>query len=128
MHILVKANFQFIVTLHWEYLYTIIKLVLYSLHQPLSVLFCFQVGNGVHPVADSTSPLDPGAHSYVAVEERHFEARSPAEAILISFFLYYVFNFEYHHKFRRTFIAFEHMKYSKLGVMCTRFLPSLKKL
>lgn len=74
----------------------------------ISTFFWFQAGGAIYPVAVSSSLSNPEAPSDVAVEG-DLEAASPAEAVLVAFCLYFIFDYTYHHQFRRRFITLEYL-------------------
>ncbi|KAG0425783.1 hypothetical protein HPB47_027066 [Ixodes persulcatus] len=53
----------------------------------------YKAGSAIYPVAVSSSLIIPEVPSYVALEGDP-EAASPAEAVLVAFCLYFIFNFE----------------------------------
>ncbi|KAM7296333.1 uncharacterized protein ISCGN_021502 [Ixodes scapularis] len=86
----------------------------------------------VYPVAVTTNLATPtDGSSHVQLGNMKVDADSPAEAVLVAFCLYFVFNFKYEQRFCRTFTVIEHLlglSHSHLGVMCTRLLSDLEKM
>lgn len=86
----------------------------------------------MYPVAVTANLAKPTEEpSGVQLDTMKVQADSPAEAVLVAFCLYFVFNFKYQQKFFRTFAVLEHLlglSHSRLGVMCTRVVSDLEKM